>query len=361
MASEVIAAATIRYPSGATVHLDLAFPIQPAGVTVLFGPSGSGKSSMLRALAGLERPAAGTIRFGGDLWVDSAAGAWVTPQARRVGYMFQDYALFPTYTVAGNIAYGLGALTASEREERVRETVRLLHLDGLEARKPGELSGGQQQRVALARAIATRPRLLLLDEPLSALDAPTRVQLRTELRRLLRELAVPSVVVTHDWEEALALGDRIAIVREGRVIQTGTPESVFNAPKDVEVAKIVGMETVVPGRCLGIKDGMAEVEAGGRVLRALVQQDPGPDVFACIRAEDVIIERADAAATSARNHLAGTIRSATPMGALVCLEVDCGFRLTAIVTRMAADDLSLQVGTPVIAAVKAGAVHLVPR
>jgi molybdate transport system ATP-binding protein len=361
MAAQLIAAASIRYPSGATVHLDLTFPIQPAAVTVLFGPSGSGKTSMLRGLAGLERPSAGTIRFAGEAWVDVSAGTWVSPQARRVGYMFQDYALFPTYTVAGNIAYGLGVLPAVDRDERVREAVRLLHLEGLEDRRPRELSGGQQQRVALARAIATRPRLLLLDEPLSALDAPTRVQLRGELRRLLRELAVPSVAVTHDWEEALALGDRIAIIHDGRVIQTGTPESVFNAPKDVEVAKIVGMETVVPGRCLGIKDGMAEVEAGGRVLRALVQHDPGPDVFACIRAEDVIIERADAAATSARNHLAGTIRSITSMGALMCLEVDCGFRLTAIVTRMAADDLALVPGVPVIAAVKAGAVHLLPR
>jgi molybdate transport system ATP-binding protein len=361
MAETLRAAASKRYASGATIDVALSLTLRPAEVLVLFGPSGSGKSTVLRCLAGLERPESGTIAFGDEIWVDAARGICVPPQQRRVGVMFQDYALFPVYTVAGNIAYGLGDLPEATRTARVRETMDLLGLRELAERKPRELSGGQQQRVALARAIATRPRLLLLDEPLSALDAATRMSLRLELHRWLRTLSLPTVLVTHDWEEALILGDCIAIVSEGRILQSGTPEAVFNAPKDVAVAKIVGIETVVPGRRLQFKDGMAEVEAGGRILRAVVQQDPGPDVFVCIRAEDVTVEAVGAGSTSARNHLAGIIRSIAPMGALVCLDLDCGFRLSAIVTRMAADDLELRPGIPVTAAIKAGAVHLVSR
>jgi len=361
MAAEVISNATKRFASGAVVDLHLRWPLEPPGVLILFGPSGSGKSTVLRCLAGLERPEQGTIRFRDEVWADAERGYSMPPQARRVGFMFQDFALFPTHTVVGNIAYGLGALTAPDRDARIGEAVRLLHLEGLEDRRPRQLSGGQQQRVALARAIAMRPRLILLDEPLSALDAPTRMELRGGLRRLLRTLAIPSVVVTHDWEEALALGDTVAIMTNGRIVQIGPPAAVFNAPRDVDVARIVGMETVVAGQCTAYADGLATVEAGGVRLLALSSGDPGPEVYACIRAEDVIVEPLGVAATSARNHLRGTIRSVTPMSALVSLEIDCGFPLSATITRVAAEDLKLQAGSAVTAAIKAGAVHLIPR
>jgi len=241
------------------------------------------------------------------------------------------------------------------------EVLTLLQLQGVENLRPAQLSGGQQQRVALARAIARHPRLLLLDEPLSALDVPTRSGLRGELRSLLKRLAIPSVVVTHDWAEALALGDQMAVISEGRVLQVGMPQDVFSRPLNAEVARVVGVETVVQGRIIESLNGLATVEVAGAKLVALAAEESGPDVFVCIRAEDVVLETVGVGATSARNHLAGKVRDVNSLGALVRVGIDCGFALSAIVTRSALDDLHLAPGAPVVAAIKAGAVHLVPR
>ena len=335
--------------------------LSPPAVLVLFGPSGSGKTTVLRCLAGLERPDRGTIRFGDEVWFDNASGTHLVPQSRRIGYMFQDYALFPTHTVAANIGYGLASLAADERSHRIREVARLLELEGLEGTKPHQLSGGQQQRVALARAIAPRPTLLLLDEPLSALDLPTRIKLRGELRRLLSRLAIPSVVVTHDWEEALGLGDYMAVMKDGEVLQVGTPQEVFNLPQNVEVAKIVGMEMVIPGRIAQSMDGIVAVEAAGVKITALSQEAAGADVFVCIRAEDIVLEAVGSGTTSARNHLPSIVREITSMGALVRVDLDAAMPLSAIVTRSAIDDLHLIPGAKIVAAIKAGAVHVIPR
>src|SRR4029453_11058019 len=175
--------------------------------------------------------------------------------------------LFPTYSVVGNIAYGLDALSASDRKRRVEEMVDLFQLRGLEAAKPQEFSGGQQQRVALARAVAPRPQLLLLDEPLSALDLPTRLQLRGELRRLLKRLALPSIIVTHDWAETLSLGDLVAVMGEGQVIQVGSQQEVFCRPANATVAQIVGVETVIEGHVIEEADGLATVRVNGTLLK----------------------------------------------------------------------------------------------
>jgi molybdate transport system ATP-binding protein len=275
--------------------------------------------------------------------------------------MFQDYALFPTHTVSGNIAYGLGSLSAVEQKRRVADVIALLGLQGMEEMKPPQLSGGQQQRVALARAVARHPSLLLLDEPLSALDLPTRTKLRGELRELLRRLAIPSVVVTHDWEEALALGDQMVVLNKGQVLQQGTPQEIFNLPKDVEVAKIVGMETVIAGRIAHSAEGLVTVEANGVKLLAVSQEAVGSDVFVCIRAEDVVLEPVGSGTTSARNHVPAIVQDIMSMGALVRVDLQSGFPLSAIVTRSALDDLHLTRGVKVVAAIKAGAVHLIPR
>ena len=335
--------------------------LNPAAVLILFGPSGSGKTTLLRCLAGLESPEGGQIVFGGKTWFDASSKECVEPQQRQVGYTFQEYALFPTHTVAGNIGYGLGALAVPERKRRIEEVIRLLQLEGMEEIKPNRLSGGQQQRVALARAIARQPSLLLLDEPLSALDVPTRVTLRGELRDLLRRLAIPSIVVTHDWEEALALGDEMVVLKEGKVLQQGTPQQIFNLPQDVEVAKIVGMETVIPGRIAHAADGLVAVEASGVKLLSVSQETVGSDVFVCIRAEDVVLEPVGTGATSARNHLPAIVQDVVSMGALVRIDLQSGFPLSAIVTRSALEDLHLAPGVKVVAAIKAGAVHLIPR
>jgi molybdate transport system ATP-binding protein len=361
MAAEMSIDLVKTFPGRPPIRVCLRYPIATSALMILFGPSGSGKTTVLRSIAGLEWPEQGIIRFASSTWLDTATGTKVAPQARQIGYMAQDYALFPTYTVAGNIAYGLGNLAAAERKKRVEELLELFQLHGLGHAKPSELSGGQQQRVALARAVATRPHLLLLDEPLSALDAPTRIQLRAELRTLLNQLAIPSIIVTHDWSEALALGDAMAVMSNGTVLQVGEPQEVFSRPANAEVARVVGVETVVQGTIAEIHDELATVRVGAASLRALAPPQRDSDVFVCIRAEDVTIELGGSVETSARNHLTGTVETITSLGARAQVTIDCGFPLTAVITQSARRELGLSVGTIVTARFKAGSVHLIPR
>ncbi|MEC4889888.1 MAG: ABC transporter ATP-binding protein [Nitrospira sp.] len=361
MAAEVAIDITKTYPGRPPIHAAIRYPLDQATSLVLFGPSGSGKTTVLRSIAGLEWPERGTIRFISRTWLDAEARVRVPPQERRIGYMPQDYALFPNYTVAGNIGYGLGELSLAERMTRVEEMIELFQLQGLESAKPRELSGGQQQRVALARAVAPRPQLLLLDEPLSALDAPTRVQVRGDLRRLLTQLALPSIIVTHDWTEALTFGDVIAVMGKGNVLQVGSPKDVFSRPKNADVALIVGVETVVEGSVIEQGEGLATVRVNGTTLKGLGAHPVGASVLVCIRAEDVVLEPAGSGMTSARNHLVGSVTGMMPQGVMVQVMIDCGFPLAALVTRGAMEDLRLCIGSPVTAAMKAGAVHLISR
>ena len=361
MAAEIGIHLVKTFPGRAPIRVGIRYPVEASTVLILFGPSGSGKTTILRSVAGLEWPEEGTIQFVSRTWLDTASGVRVPPQDRHIGYMAQDYALFPCYTVAGNIAYGLGHLSAADRQKRVDEMVELFQLRGMEAAKPRELSGGQQQRVALARAVAPRPLLLLLDEPLSALDAPTRVHLRDELRGLLKQLALPSIIVTHDWTEALTLGDVMAVISAGSVLQVGAPIDVFSRPQNADVAHVVGVETVVKGRVVGSAGGMVQVSVNGTTLTAVEGESAGPDVFACIRAEDVVLEQGRASGSSARNHLTGTVQAVTMLGALARVTLDCGFPLVAMVTRSTAEEFQLATGVVVTAAIKAGAVHLVSR
>jgi molybdate transport system ATP-binding protein len=361
MAAALTVDCSKTFPGRFTAVAQLGLPLDPPRVLILFGPSGSGKTTLLRCLAGLEWPEEGRIQFGSTTWVDAASNIRLSPQARRIGYMPQDYALFPTHTVAGNIEYGLSDQPTEARRERVHELIDLLQLQGLEQSKPAQLSGGQQQRVALARAIARRPQLLLLDEPLSALDAPTRAKLCSELRTLLKQLAIPAVVVTHDWVEALTLGDIIAVMSAGQVLQVGSPQEVFSRPANAEVAQIVGVETVVQGQVVANDDGLATVLVNGTTLKGLGADVSGSAVYVCIRAEDVLLEQVGSGVTSARNHLSGLVTDVLPQGRLVTVTVDCGFPLRAVITRGAREELGLETGSLVVAAIKAGAVHLVPR
>jgi molybdate transport system ATP-binding protein len=349
-----------RFAGGPTIAPEFEAPA--GAVSVLFGPSGAGKTTVLRCLAGLERPDAGSIRLSESAWFDAAARVCLPPQQRGVGLLAQDYALFPHLSAEQNVGYGLASWPRDAARARVDELLRLLRIDGLRARRPGALSGGEQQRVALARALAPRPRLLLLDEPLSALDAPTRDELRGELRRVLRALEVPALLVTHERLEALALGDRMIVLAEGRVRQCGTVPEVFSRPSDRDVARLVGVESVLPARVEARSDGLARVEASGLRLTAL---DPGGDeiqVFACVRAEDVLLQHGSAPASSARNRLAARVTSLVPEGPLVRLGLDCGGpALVALVTRHAAEELALAPGAAVVAVVKTTSIHLVPR
>jgi molybdate transport system ATP-binding protein len=361
MAAEVAIDITKTFPGRMPINAVLKFELQQATALVLFGPSGSGKTTVLRSIAGLEWPERGTIRFISRTWLDTRTGIRVAPQHRQIGYMAQDYALFPTYTVAGNIAYGLGALPVAERQKRVDEMVELFQLRGFEQAKPRELSGGQQQRVALARAVAPRPQLLLLDEPLSALDLPTRMQLRGELRTLLKHLALPSIIVTHDWAETLSLGDVVAVMGDGQVLQVGVPQDVFCRPANAAVAQIVGVETVIEGQVVEQVEGLATVRVNGTLLKGLGTNELGASVFVCIRAEDVVLEQGGTGLTSARNHLSGRVTEIVPHGVMVHVKIDCGFPLVAMVTRGAQEELKIERGSPVVAVIKAGGVHLVSR
>ena len=350
------------FAGGPRIQCAFELPAEGASVTVLFGPSGAGKTTVLRCVAGLERPDRGSIRVGDETWFDSDRGIDLSPQARRAGLLFQDYALFPHLNVAANVAYGLGDLPPGERRRRVEETLALLQLDALAERRPAQLSGGEKQRVALGRVLAPRPRVLLLDEPLSALDAPTREALRSGLRRVLARAARPTVVVTHDRIEALALGDRIAVISNGRLRQVGPIEDVFGHPADLEVARAVGVETVLKARVVERHgDGLVAIQVGQGRLTAL---DPGgidEEVFACIRAEEVILERGPVGRVSARNRLEGTVSSVTPEGPLVRVVLDCGFALAAIVTRQACRELDVKEGETLTAIVKSPSVHLIGR
>jgi molybdate transport system ATP-binding protein len=301
-------------------------------------------------LAGLERPEAGSIVFRDRIWFDSVRELHLPPQQRRAGFLFQDYALFPHLTVLENVAY-------AAHPQAARKLLDTFGLADLASNKPRALSGGEQQRVALARALAAEPALLLLDEPLSALDAPTRARTRLELRRMLLAGGVPSIVVTHDRMEAVALGDWMAVIVDGRIHQTGPVQDVFRRPADSQVAESVGVENVLAAEIVSRESGLLVLEVGAVRLQSVDSGESGP-VFACIRAEDVALTRQAGQVSSARNRLAGRVRSVTPEGALARVELDCGFPLVAMITAQSAVELALGEGESICAVVKTTSVHL---
>jgi molybdate transport system ATP-binding protein len=350
-----------KFPGGACITVaDLRID---AGVSVLFGPSGAGKTTLLRCLAGLERPDDGEISFGNETWFSRAQRIFLPPEQRRVGYVPQDYALFPHLTVAGNIGYGLHGLAAAEKKSRVAGVLEWLQLAALASRLPRKLSGGEQQRVALARAVVRKPKLLLLDEPLSALDAPTRERLRNELRRQLLQVGIPTVLVTHDRTEAIALGDQMVVIAHGEVQQTGPVAEVLNHPANLAVAEIAGTETVVPAEVLKFGDGLVTVMVGEVQLVSACPDFPAgvAAAYVCIRAEDVMLVPDASAPASARNRFPATVRAIEAAGPLLRVELDGGFPLKAMLTPSAAADLQIRPGTPVGVLIKAPQIHLLPR
>ncbi len=349
-----------RYSDGTTIAADFDLPSNPPQVSIVFGPSGAGKTTLLRCIAGLERPTRGRIRYGEEIWSQHGTRHWVRPQKRPIGYLFQDFALFPHLTVERNIAFGLGAFSRSECHQKVEAISSRLGLEGLRGRRPGELSGGEQQRVALARVLVREPRILLLDEPFAALDERTRESVRSYLRNFLSQLEIPALVVTHDWIDALALGDEMMVLSRGRLLQKGSPQEVFTRPARREVAAAVGVDTVAPGRMLDRADGVVRLRVGRGELLAV---DPGGEdnsFWVCIRGEDVTIEQGPPPRSSARNHLSGKVSAVFPQGTLTKVVLDVGFELVALVTRQAARDLNLAPGVGISAVFKASIVHLIP-
>lgn len=369
MADEVLIQVEKRYPGGGGVRGTLTIPLGGPSVTVVFGPSGAGKTTLLRCIAGLERPERGLIRFGDEVWLDTETGRWVPPQGRRVGFVFQDDVLFPHQTVRGNVAYGLRGMARAERDRRVTEMLKLLELEALADRYPRTLSGGQRRRVALARALAPGPRLLLLDEPLAALDAPARQEIRRLIRQVLVRTGIPAVLVTHDRDEVLAMGDRMAVVLNGEIVQVGTVEEVWSRPASPAVARALGVENLWPGRVVGYDGDLVVVAVGDRQLRAVPSEDlqDARDVWVVVHPRDVVLEKGSLLAieadarVSARNRLVGRVVGFVPEEHVLRVWLDCGFRLAAVITYPAREALDLREGDVVTAFVKAPAVRLIPH
>jgi molybdate transport system ATP-binding protein len=336
-----------------SLDLDVALDVADGEVLAVLGPNGAGKSTLLRVLAGLLPPDGGSVVLDGHETWDG--DRHVPAHRRALGMVFQDHLLFPHLSVTDNVAFGLR--TRGVRTHAARDTARAwlgrVGLDGLGDRRPGQLSGGQAQRAALARALVGEPRVLLLDEPLSALDARTRLTVRAELRRHLAEFPGSTVLVTHDAVDAMALADRVLVVEDGRVVQEGTPAEVSRHPRTDYVARLVGL-SLLPGTGQG---AAVRLDSGGTV--AVAEAADGP-VFAAIRPESVALylARPDG---SPRNVRPATLVGATPHGATVRCELAGEVPLIADVTETAFAELGLVPGVTVWATVKASEVAVYAR
>ena len=312
----------------------------------LVGPSGAGKTTALRAVAGLVRPARGRIELDGETLFDSERGIDRSPEERRVGLVFQEYALFPHLSVEGNVGFG-----GSGRVAELLDRFRIAHLAKA---RPAELSGGERQRVALARALARDPAVLLLDEPMAALDAHTRGEVRAELQELLRELALPTILVTHDFEDAAALADRVGVIAGGRVLQLGTPDELVAAPSNAFVASFTG-GNLLHGFARPAREGLTEVVLDGGAVVFSTDHGEGR-VGVVVHPWEVSIAHT-AAVDSALNHISAPIASMVTIGNRVRVRVG---PLVGEVTAASAERLELERGRIVVASFKATGAKLVP-
>jgi spermidine/putrescine ABC transporter ATP-binding subunit len=283
----------------------------------LLGPSGCGKTTLLRLLAGFYQPDAGEIRFG------ARVVSGLPPYERNIGMVFQNYALWPHMTVAANVAYGLRLrkLAAADVSARLAEGLRKVNLTGFESRYPGQLSGGQQQRVALARALVLNPDILLLDEPLSNLDAKIRVRVRAEIKKLQRELGITTIYVTHDQEEALSLSDRVAVMKDGRVLQVGSPKELYERPRTRFVADFVGTNNLLPGRVRGRHGAELVVDTEVGSLHAVSEAAVGERCVLAIRPENVAIAACGEAASHG-NVVRGRVTFVAYLGSALRYDVE---------------------------------------
>ena len=341
---------------GTTVLRIPELALQENEILSLIGPNGAGKSTLLLVLARL-LPASGAIFFRGQA-TDSGNG--VVDYRRKVAMVFQEPLLFDT-TVRDNVATGLKirGLSRNTISQRVEECLELFGVSHLAHRHARKLSGGEAQRTSLARALAVRPEIVFLDEPFSSLDPPTREDLIGDLHRILKETKTTAVMATHDRIEALRLSDRIAVLKEGSILQIGPPPEVMNRPIDEFVASFIGMETILSGKIVKTGPGTVIVAVNGRTIEAIGSSGPGERVTCCIRPEQVTISTGPAPAdTSARNSYAGTITRIIPLGLFYRVLLDCGFSLSAYVTASSMENLALREGQAVYASFKATAVHV---
>ena len=332
---------------------DVSLEIRPDEYFIILGPTGAGKTVLLETIAGIHAPDAGKIFLGGREITATEPRLW------NIGMVYQDYMLFPHLTVEENIAFGLKLRKVSREEQHalVNEMYTLLEIGHLAMRYPGSLSGGEQQRVALARALVLKPEILLLDEPMSALDGRTRERMRRELSRIRKLTGTTIVQITHHFDEVFALADRIAIMREGQIVQVGETSDVFLHPSDTFVAEFLGIGNIIRGTA----------SKAGNIFQVIPEKGPAfftasgmdGEVVATLHAEDVILSQ-EPFASSARNCLAGTVLELVPSGSTVRIILDVGFPLMALLTRESCRDLHLEPGCRMYATFKASAVHVIP-
>ena len=340
------------------IELEIRFEVPAGRCLALAGPSGAGKTTILRLLAGTARPDRGRIANRDTVWVDTAAGVWCPPEERGCGYVFQDYALFPHLSAWRNVAYGLRSRPAAERRRTALALLDQLGLANRADAKPATLSGGERQRVALARALAPSPQVLLLDEPLSALDARTRARAGRELSQTVRELDVPVVLVTHEFTDAALLGDEIGVLDHGRLIQRGGASELAAAPATPFVADFTGA-VVLTGTARAVDSELTTVELDGGGVAYTTDRGEG-DVAVSVYPWEITIGDATAPVVdSAQNRLLARIVSVTTVGNRVRVGLAAGQPLVAEVTGNAVDGLDLAVGHEVMASWKATATRLI--
>jgi molybdate transport system ATP-binding protein len=348
------------------IPLDARFRCEAGELLALVGPSGSGKTTLLRAIAGLMQPQEGRIACGETVWLDVGAGLNRRPQRRRVGMVFQDYALFPHLTARDNVRVALGHLATAQRVEQAERWLARMHLNGLGGRYPSQLSGGQRQRVALARALAREPRALLLDEPFSAVDQVTRRRLQRELARLREQIRIPIVLVTHDLDEAVVLADRLCVLHGGRSLQVGDAETLFRRPASAEVARLLDRHNLFRGQVME-RRGERRLQWGPlglEVTQGLERLAPGQWVTWYLPDSDIVLHRGDRVSSGmGENPVTGRVNEMVVMGGTTSLAVSVDHVdevLRFDISTHAARRSALARGKRVQVSLLAAGIHLLP-
>jgi molybdate transport system ATP-binding protein len=343
--------------------LDVALKV-PSGITIVFGPSGAGKSTLLDCIAGLIRPDAGKISVAGKVLFDSGEGINVPAKKRQIAYVFQDLALFPHMSVEHNVDYGLADIPQPQRAAQVNAALAAFHVEQLASRKPNELSGGERQRVALARSLATSPKVLLLDEPLTALDAGLKKSILDDLRAWNAAHDIPVLYVTHSRAEVDAVGERVIVLENGKISAAGMPHEVLDAPRRSALAQAVGFENVLDGTVTDLRetDGVMRVRLAGstcEIETPLGYAAVGDPIKVAVRAGDILLATELPSGLSARNIVAGEIISLEQRGTMVIAQVDCaGVIFTVHLTPGAKRALQLAAARPVWLVLKTHSCHV---
>lgn len=335
--------------------------LQEGEILAVVGPNGSGKSTLLRMINMLERPDAGDIVFWNGARLSAMGRREKRELSKQMAMIFQEPLLFKR-SVRANVAYGLKMhrVPREERERKVREMLERLGIAELSEQDAMTLSGGEAQKVTLGRAMVLQPRLLLMDEPLASLDVPARKSARSDISRLVKEMGVTAVYVTHDYHEVLEIADKLAVLIEGRLEQLGKPTEVFGRPVNEAVAEFLGAENLLEGVVAACRDGAAEIDIAGISLEALCEEPPGTPVKVLIHPDEVALFVDTASGGSMRNRLPARVTDVRALGALVRVDLDCGFPLVAHITLASREEMGVEPGLGLAVGIKATAIHVMP-